>query len=298
MPIHFNDLEQLGCFLGLGKAEQKDDRLRPNDSPPDDTGDSVFVCVDLEAFEFDQTKILETGFACLDSRDLIKLAPGDKASTWMQHIKSYHYIVEERKHLVNKRYVKGCPEGFVFGKSQYVPAGAARALFRQHFTQPRSISDGCQPTTPDEDSPSVFVAAHGLKNDLVLMKHFGIDNIYETGIAGEIDTQKLCSAKRQSASLKRLLDALDVPYEHLHNAANDATYTLQALVKMIWMKRFEPAELDRVINLLKNPPVDPNRVPKRRRGPKGEGERSIRPLVRQVVVEDRAAAIRRDSKEL
>ncbi|TKX24824.1 hypothetical protein C1H76_2999 [Elsinoe australis] len=266
-----SDLGHLGSFLGLG-FEGEYSSLKADQILPGNTGRTIFVCVDLEAFEFDQKKILEVGFATLDSHNLVGKAPGEGGSAWLEGIKSHHYIVKERRHLVNKRYVKGCPEGFVFGQSQITPILETQALLRRHFSEPRSIPGSAISNGPDDEAPSVYIVAHGLKNDTSLMKNFGIDNIYDTGINGQIDTQKLCSPKKKPASLKRLLDALEIPYEHLHNAANDATYTLQALVKMIFMEKFAPEDLAFRINLVKNPPHDPNKLPKNKRKPKGEGE--------------------------
>ncbi|KAG8628620.1 hypothetical protein KVT40_002485 [Elsinoe batatas] len=285
MPNPCNDLGQLGSLLGLSSSDRIQDGAVNAVSSADRSG-SLFVCVDLEAFEFDHTKILEVGVATLDSRDLRDLTTDDLVTTWLSKIKSEHYIVQERQHLVNKRYVKGCPEGFIFGQSKIIPVVKAQALLRQHLSDPRSLLSSDE-TVGDAEAPSVYIVAHGLKNDTTLMKNFGIANVYNLGLTGDIDTQRICSGKKKPAGLKKLLDAIDIPYEHLHNGGNDCTYTLQALVKMIHMHHYEREDLEKRLELLRHPPEEPKKK-KQRRGPKGEGERSVTNVMRPTITNENA----------
>ncbi|KAF4554333.1 Hypothetical protein D9617_4g000860 [Elsinoe fawcettii] len=277
MPNPCNDLGQLGSFLGLIKAKQVEAEDTPTLSKDND-GNSVFVCVDLEAFEFDHKNILEVGVSTLDSRHLTAEVVAKPASEWFKQIRSEHYIIEEGRHLVNKRFVKGCPDGFIFGKSKVLPAVQARAVLRQHLSAPRSIFSDDLASPVYDSSPDVYIVAHGLKNDTTLMKNFGIDNVYDLGLAGDVDTQKICSGKKKPAGLKRLLDAVEIPYENLHNGGNDCAYTLQSLVKMIYLEHHDPKDLARRLEVLRHPPEQPKKK-KQRRGPKGEGERSVADVV-------------------
>jgi DNA polymerase III alpha subunit (gram-positive type) len=45
-----------------------------------------------------------------------------------------------------------------------------------------------------------------------------------------------------SASLATVLNYLQIPYRHLHNAGNDAVYTLQAMVGLAVAKRLKSPE--------------------------------------------------------
>ena len=47
----------------------------------------VFVGVDIEAYEMDQTKITEIGISTLDTLDLINVPPGKGGAEWMKKIR-------------------------------------------------------------------------------------------------------------------------------------------------------------------------------------------------------------------
>lgn len=47
----------------------------------------VFVCVDIEAYEMDQTKITEIGISTLDTLDLTNVPPGEGGAEWMKKIR-------------------------------------------------------------------------------------------------------------------------------------------------------------------------------------------------------------------
>src|SRR5689334_21942416 len=74
-----------------------------------------FVCVDVEAFEFNTNLITEVGFAVLDTEDIIGIAPGEDGRNWIAAMQGYHFRISEYTHLKNKKFVKGCPEKFNFG---------------------------------------------------------------------------------------------------------------------------------------------------------------------------------------
>jgi hypothetical protein len=66
----------------------------------------------------------------------------------MQHL---HLRPTEYKKLVNRRYVKGCPDGFNFGESAFIPLGdAGRILrFRQNY-RGRGTRDHARRSRPEK----------------------------------------------------------------------------------------------------------------------------------------------------
>lgn len=51
----------------------------------------VFVCVDVEAYEKDSSKITEIGISTLDTKKLEGVAPGQAASDWRNKIRARHF---------------------------------------------------------------------------------------------------------------------------------------------------------------------------------------------------------------
>jgi len=51
----------------------------------------IFVCVDVEAYEKDSSKITEVGISNLDTKNLEGLAPGHAGSEWRSKIRARHF---------------------------------------------------------------------------------------------------------------------------------------------------------------------------------------------------------------
>lgn len=51
----------------------------------------IFVCVDVEAYEKDSSKITEIGISTLDTNDLAGAAPGELGSQWRSKIRVRHF---------------------------------------------------------------------------------------------------------------------------------------------------------------------------------------------------------------
>ncbi|KAL2128041.1 hypothetical protein VTI74DRAFT_9788 [Chaetomium olivicolor] len=75
----------------------------------------LFIAIDIEAWEQDQTMLTEVGIAMLDTGDIVGAAPGEGGQNWFKHIRARHIRVEENTWAMNRRYVHGCAERFDFG---------------------------------------------------------------------------------------------------------------------------------------------------------------------------------------
>jgi hypothetical protein len=75
----------------------------------------VFVCIDVEAYEFNNNIITEIGIATLDVLDLVGKAPGALAANWREAIRARHFRIKEYIHLNNSVHVTGCADKFEFG---------------------------------------------------------------------------------------------------------------------------------------------------------------------------------------
>ncbi|KXJ97614.1 hypothetical protein Micbo1qcDRAFT_200276 [Microdochium bolleyi] len=183
-----------------------------------------FVCLDVEAFEFNTNLVTEFGFAVLDTEDIIGVAPGENGKNWIAAMKGYHFRITEYTHLKNKRFVKGCPERFNFGPSSFV------SLRDMASVTSRVLGDSNAPET----CPVVLVG-HDILGDLkyLLKVNFNIWNVPH--VIDEVDTQVMFRRVQRSnngRSLVAACDSVDIETKDLHNAGNDAHYTLAAMVAM------------------------------------------------------------------
>ncbi len=81
---------------------------------------------------------------------------------------------------------------------------------------------------------------HEASSDIKYLKRFSYHAEAAANVLEAIDTREMHQflvRSNDSASLASVLDYLDIPHRHLHNAGNDAVYTLQAMVGLAVKKR-------------------------------------------------------------
>nr|POF14888.1 putative nucleolar protein c2c4.08 [Quercus suber] len=222
--------------------------VSPEDRPilPPTFRDAIFVCIDLEAFESAQDQITELGVSVLDTRDLA----GAPSSSWLARLHYAFYRPVEHAHLVNRRFVKGCPDDFNFGPSTWIALSDAKRLLTRIFLDPTALAraaDFTQAIAAPEPQRNVVFVAHGASNDVAYLRRLGFDFAADAPhVVRTVDSQAAAGgSKKHSIGLQRLLLALDLPAENLHNAGNDAAYTLQALVAMARAEHEDPGAVAR-----------------------------------------------------
>lgn len=159
----------------------------------------------------------------------------------MQHI---HIRPIEYKKLVNKKYIKGCPEAFNFGKSKLVRLSTVGKILTRIYNDPTRIKKSTDFATkmPLNKDVDIILVGHDLSNDTKYMQQLGFRPNRDA--ACSFDTQRLARlSKKESPGLKKLLAALSIDAENLHNAGNDAAYTLQALVGLAVQEHRRPGAL-------------------------------------------------------
>ncbi|KAK0748659.1 hypothetical protein B0T21DRAFT_279486 [Apiosordaria backusii] len=186
-----------------------------------------FVAIDLEAWERNQDKITEVGIAILDTPDIRDMAPGWNGENWRDAIKARHILVAENMDLKNGRYVKSCPERFDFGQSEFVWGKDIPQILKFLVN----------------DSPhQVVLVFHESAADIKFLQTINY-NIYEANNVLEIvDTKDLYQYVIRSPnqpSLDTVCEYLGIQTRNLHNAGNDAVYTLQAMVGLAVKQRQE-----------------------------------------------------------
>jgi hypothetical protein len=74
-----------------------------------------FVCVDVEAYELNTSLVTEVGLAILDTEHIENVPPGENGENWHPFVQNHHLRINEFKTIINRRYVRGCPDAFNFG---------------------------------------------------------------------------------------------------------------------------------------------------------------------------------------
>ncbi|EME87449.1 uncharacterized protein MYCFIDRAFT_89442 [Pseudocercospora fijiensis CIRAD86] len=201
--------------------------LRPANLMPASLQNAVIICVDCEAFEFDQNKTVTEA-----SKDAL-----------FSNIVSSHYRIAEYGHLQNKRYSKGNPDAFAFGTSTWVGlAKITRSLYHvfEHAAKLPAPLTGLR---------KVVLVGHAIKNDLNYLRKLNFDVNDIAHVVLKLDTQTIAVPRKRQMGLANLLEALQiVPGHNLHNAGNDAAYTLRALLAITSLQRISGSERAPVID--------------------------------------------------
>lgn len=196
--------------------------------------DAIFVSVDVEVNERCHSQVTEIGISTLDTRDLAGIAPGPHGENWQTRILSRHLRVKEFKNHVNKLYVRGCPDKFEFGTSEWVSSDNVSEAVQGCFTLP-SFFDG-----PEKNLRPLVLVGHGLDADIQYLQlanvHIIDDSEGASKFADRIDTAasfQMIRGETETRSLGVVIADLGMTGWNLHNAGNDARYTMQALVAML-----------------------------------------------------------------
>lgn len=198
----------------------------------------IFVCVDVEANERRHSEVTEVGISILDTKDLVGVAPGEQASHWRKHMRSRHLRVSEHRHIVNRIYLAGCPERFDFGESEFVyerDLGAAVLA----AIQPATVHETGSSVGTDESRHLVLVG-HNVAMDMQYLREMGVHiDQKPAGTAGFIDVVdtadffRMLRREETHRSLAKVLHELEMTGWNLHNAGNDARYTLEVMVRLV-----------------------------------------------------------------
>ncbi|KAH6998759.1 hypothetical protein BKA56DRAFT_665310 [Ilyonectria sp. MPI-CAGE-AT-0026] len=177
----------------------------------------VFICVDVEAIERPPNPISEIGFAIIDTNDIRNVAPGPCGQNWWTLIDCHHLRVWEYAGLRNQQYVQGCPDSFDFGSSTFPRKADVRkeimAILAPYLDASRNI----------------VIVGHDIRQDLRWISTLGVDLLTLKKVVGQVDTQDMYQAWRNETNgrgLGKVLSDLGIPSKNLHNAGNDAYYTV------------------------------------------------------------------------
>jgi hypothetical protein len=88
-------------------------------------------------------------------------------------------------------------------------------------------------TPYENNTQSIVLIGHDIQQDLRWVSESGVNLSALSNLIGRLDTKDMFQGWRDEASprgLGRVLADLDIPSKHLHNAGNDAYYTMCAML--------------------------------------------------------------------
>ncbi|KAI8356614.1 hypothetical protein EDC96DRAFT_515579 [Choanephora cucurbitarum] len=183
-------------------------------------GDAVFVSLDIEAYELDHSILLEIGWSLYDSRT--------------NRFLDQHYINDQYRHLKNGRFVDDQKEKFNFGTSVWCSLKRALDELRKDLDWATKRDGG------------FVLVGHGLDSDIKYLLQQGFlwpdkyggetEEVRHSACQTILNTDTIYSAHisdvSNPVSLGRALHALQMDTWDLHNAGNDAHYTLLLLLRL------------------------------------------------------------------
>ncbi|KAJ5616195.1 hypothetical protein N7537_001309 [Penicillium hordei] len=217
----------------------------------------IFISIDLEWMDRygAMGSLTEVGISTLDMLDLDGVAPGDYGEKWLKLIRSRHLRVKEYRNWVNNTHTSGCPGSFRFGESELIPHAQIPNVVDTAFYPPYMVPPKEEkiPAYQVQSKGENKIASHKNRKRTVIL--VGLDlhgdimqlqraksqifvNLHEPSsvIHETIDVAELyCAAtgETQPRGLQALLGLLNILSPDLHNAGNDAYYTLHALIRLM-----------------------------------------------------------------
>ncbi|KAG0272477.1 hypothetical protein BGZ95_011767 [Linnemannia exigua] len=174
-------------------------------------GGMWFISVDIESHEFNHDKILEIGWSIWDSG--------------VHKFMDKHYAISDYRHLRNGKYVPDKRDRFMFGKTVWEKLQGSIAAFQQDLEKA---------ARRNEHGRFVLIA-HDMTSDMKYLSHMGVT--FPEGMI-QFDTLEMNAARVGDSNCKtglgKLLDEVEIENYCLHNAGNDAHYTLELF---LWLAR-------------------------------------------------------------
>lgn len=177
------------------------------------------VAIDVEAWEQNPNKITEIGLAVYD--------PHDQWTLVVPRIRTAHILVKENKHMSNGRYVPNNKMRFNGGVSYEMLTAELRGWLSDILTYYLNSRTG-------------VLVGHNVGGDIQWLARHGVMEVRDIET---VDTEKVHRLSRATGGLLRgLLRTVGIPHLNLHNAANDAYYTL--LAAMAYLDPAQRAHFD------------------------------------------------------
>jgi hypothetical protein len=217
----YRQVERTQVSLGL---------VPPSSDTPD--SDVIYIAVDVESYERNHNMITEIGFATLDTRDLKNTPHGEAGKDWHKFIRARHFRVNEYKHYTNSEFVRGCPDKFEFGESEFVDLKDVPRVIASCFKYPYSAKTTETNTADEEEKRNIIFLGHDTKQDIAYLRKLGYDpsNLANIDFQDTVAMWRAVTGESSARGLAHIMYALELESWNTHNAGNDAVYTVHAMI--------------------------------------------------------------------
>lgn len=183
------------------------------------------VCIDIEAFERNTSRVTEVGVAIYD--------PELQQLLMQPSIKTLHIIIRENKQLLNLRFVPNKKFEFNGGCSYELLMKQLRDFLAKLFNHYLVDCRGS-------------LVGHNVDGDIKWIQSMGV----KFKSPSVVDTMRIFGYSRsKGATLRGILRTMGIPHANLHNAANDAYYTLIASFALCDPQQRERFNLDNYLKV-------------------------------------------------
>ncbi|CCK70696.1 uncharacterized protein KNAG_0F00240 [Huiozyma naganishii CBS 8797] len=213
---------------------------------------TICLSFDIEAYERDNDVITEIGIAVYDPRE----------NQWgvTPTIRNWHLIIAEAVDLNNGNWVLDMKECFIHGESLVMPlqecVNFMQAIINYYMITPPPYLQ----SDPRDHWDRAFIG-HSVEGDFKWLKKLKIQ-IPETRPLNHlgrsispyiIDTHKIfhMSYGKENGSLGKVLRLFQLPHAFLHNAGNDAHYTLKLMMHLCDANSRLHNDLDNIASIQK-----------------------------------------------
>ncbi|KAK6344562.1 hypothetical protein TWF696_008193 [Orbilia brochopaga] len=216
--------------------------------------DYAFISIDIESWEKNHDIITELGLSLYVSN-----AEHTNLDETGYHITSDHIIVKEHRSFKNGDYVADASGNFEFGKSRYVPLAelqatvasfmeAARTLPQADELKDSKTSKNRSPETTTNSQRQLVLVGHDVNADIEYLRKLGYNSELTqfTIIFDTMEMWKGIADTPNGISLTKLCNELGIVAWNVHNAGNDARYTLNAFLAMAKIWQNKPGDLQPV----------------------------------------------------
>ncbi|KAK5156461.1 hypothetical protein LTR04_005616 [Oleoguttula sp. CCFEE 6159] len=245
----------------------------------------IIISIDIEAYEKPPRPITEIGISTLDTRDLIGVAPGNNCEAWFALVRTRHFRIAEHAHLRNGDFVAGCPDKYEFGKSEFIAQRDAPSKIAECFRPPYScdvapstrevrsakleagtpVKSQDRKTAPSEqpERRRVILLGHDVGQDISYLRSMGYNPLNLDNLLELLDTASMFRAMAREPSprsLTHILYTFGIVGWNLHNAGNDAAYTMHAFLGIALRSALDDRREAIEANAPKNSSVDEDTI--------------------------------------
>ncbi|GAA5842027.1 hypothetical protein JCM5353_001098 [Sporobolomyces roseus] len=208
-------------------------------------GGASFLALDVEFWERDHEVLTEFGWSLVE---FVRHQNGNVSA----RREDQHAVIKENQRFRNGRFAPDARDHFDFGRTLTLPSGALFYLLHALFS------------TLSATHP-LFLIFHDPRGDIKALTKLGFDpqkeferDLMQFGKRREgggiwvVDTQRVFGGwlgRKGQIGLEKACVEVNVPTKRLHNAGNDAHYTLTLLEKLM-DRSLRPAEDSALIRLL------------------------------------------------